>query len=137
MYLVRLTYVSEAVNLNPSDIEHILNASRKNNDSNDISGILCFNRNYFLQSLEGGRQVVNSTYQRIMHDKRHANPVIIGYSEVAQRLLPKWSMAYVGEGKHFEEDIFRFSTSHDFNPYNMGTKSLIGLLETIAENQLK
>ncbi|MFT6154311.1 MAG: hypothetical protein ACJA1X_001663 [Bermanella sp.] len=56
MFLTRLVYASTiSENFNCDDIEGILAVARKNNKQNNITGMLCFNRKYFLQCLKGSR----------------------------------------------------------------------------------
>jgi hypothetical protein len=78
MYLVSLIYASiPEEGFSKEDIEDILTKSKKNNERDDITGMLCFNHNYFLQCLEGSRESVNRTYSRICNDNRHKEMVIL------------------------------------------------------------
>lgn len=138
MYLVRLIYASEVSELfKPSDIEDILKSARINNAKRGISGLLCFNNRYFLQCLEGSRQVVNEVYQTIVKDSRHHNMLLLNYGEIIQRDFEQWSMAYVSANKINSAANMRFSSSPDFNPYEMSGEScrhfLVALRETVAK----
>ena len=69
MFLTRLVYTSKISDVfESSDIENILVTARRENERNNITGMLCFNRKYFLQCLEGSREDVNQTYHRILND---------------------------------------------------------------------
>lgn len=71
MFLTRLVYASTiSESFTPDDIESILIAARKNNIKTNVTGILCFNRKYFLQCLEGSRTAVNKTYHHILNDPK-------------------------------------------------------------------
>jgi hypothetical protein len=69
----------------PKDIENILFKARNYNTKENITGMLCFNSEYFLQCLEGSRTAINNTYQKILTDRCHNNIIMLNYSEIAQR----------------------------------------------------
>lgn len=57
MFLTRLIYTSSvSEQFSPDDISTILDAARNNNQKFNVTGMLCFNRKYFLQCLEGSRE---------------------------------------------------------------------------------
>lgn len=57
---MRLTYISCYNNENPNgEVTRILAQAQQNNERNGITGALVFNHNYFLQSIEGARPVIN------------------------------------------------------------------------------
>ncbi|EJL6503513.1 BLUF domain-containing protein, partial [Vibrio cholerae] len=63
MAFIRLIYVSTVTeSLKHSDIELILEHAKKYNFEQDITGVLYFNNEYFLQCLEGDREKVNLLY---------------------------------------------------------------------------
>ncbi len=96
MFLVRLIYASTSADfLNYSDYQKILAVSIKNNSASDITGMLCCDGRYFLQCLEGERQVVNRAYSRILNDPRHQDIMLLSYGEVSSRHFSEWSMGYV------------------------------------------
>ena len=84
--LVRLLYVSRAVDPNSSlAIDAILASARNHNLSQGITGILCYGGGIYLQALEGGRNQVNGLYNHIVSDKRHKDVVLLHYEEIAER----------------------------------------------------
>ena len=50
-------------------IRHILETSRTNNRRAAVTGALMFNRTYFAQVLEGPRDAVEATFERIQQDE--------------------------------------------------------------------
>ena len=124
MYLTRLVYTSSfSDTFNSVDIEDILSVARKNNEKNDVTGMLCFNRKFFLQCLEGSRSAVNTTYHKILNDKRHANIVMLNFEEIDAREFSHWSMGYLPESKLTAPINLKYSSSDDFTPYQMSGKS--------------
>lgn len=120
MFLVRLVYASAKSDDWPeSGIEDILAAARASNGQSHVTGLLCFNRNYFLQCLEGSRTAVNQTYHHILNDQRHENPVLLKYEEIAHRDFDDWSMGYVPESSLTSQVLLKYSGNSAFDPYKM------------------
>ncbi|MCH2459365.1 MAG: BLUF domain-containing protein [Henriciella sp.] len=93
--MYRLVYVSTAVEgLADDDIDSILNVSQSNNDERYLTGFLAQNGRSFMQALEGERDEVLNTYQRIMRDDRHQGVTQIIGEPVEKRAFPEWSMNY-------------------------------------------
>ncbi|NCN23759.1 MAG: BLUF domain-containing protein, partial [Gallionella sp.] len=60
--LVRLIYISYANSvMSEEEIQAILEKSKINNASKQITGLLMYSERYFFQCLEGERRVVNQT----------------------------------------------------------------------------
>jgi hypothetical protein len=120
----------------PADIEKILESARKHNQSKDVTGMLCFNRKYFLQCLEGSRTSVNETYHRILNDKRHSNIMMLHYGEIISREFEQWTMGYMPASSLTSHINIKYSGSEEFNPYEMSGDSansmMISLRDTIS-----
>ncbi|MDO6527389.1 BLUF domain-containing protein [Motilimonas sp. 1_MG-2023] len=132
MNLYRIVYASTlSESFNSQDIEHILASSRRNNKKQDVSGMLLFSHRYFLQCLEGSRDNINQTYQRILSDERHCRVTIVSYENVTQREFCAWSMGYVPESHLTRELLFKFSASATFDPYTLSNVSALALLKSL------
>lgn len=94
MSLVQLIYVSDLVGDNEGEIARILETSVRRNKDNDITGMLLYSRGNFLQVLEGEKEAVDATYQRIVQDPRHRNSILLTEEPVAERHFANWSMGY-------------------------------------------
>ncbi|ARN73013.1 BLUF domain-containing protein [Oceanicoccus sagamiensis] len=124
MFLVRLVYASrKSPDFNESDIEQLLASARKHNLANHVTGLLCFNRKYFLQCLEGSRARVNATYHNILNDPRHNDIVMLDYREVDSRKFDAWSMGYMPESSLTTPLNLRYSGTPEFDPYDMSGES--------------
>lgn len=137
MFLVRLIYASKiSSGFGPKDIENILQSARTYNVKTNVTGMLCFSNDYFLQRLEGSRTAVNNTYQQILNDKRHQNVIMLNYTQIPEREFEKWSMGYVPQSKLTESLNLKFSGSIDFNPFKMSGESahllMLALKDSIA-----
>ncbi len=80
-------------------VEQILAVARQSNEEKGITGALMFNAGCFAQVLEGERDHLQETFERIQADSRHSNIVILDFKPIEQKRFDKWSMAYVGVQK--------------------------------------
>ncbi|GLS25807.1 BLUF domain-containing protein [Marinibactrum halimedae] len=134
MFLTRLVYASKkSPKFCSSDIDDILETARKHNGSLGITGLLCFNRQYFLQALEGPRSAINSTYYRITQDKRHSDMLILSYEEIRERNYGSWNMGYVPESSLTAPQTLKYSIGSEFDPFSMSSKSACMLLNDLSK----
>lgn len=90
-----LLYVSSATNLfSRTDLEVILDMSRRNNTALAVSGILLYKDGNLMQLLEGEKQAVVNLYAKIGQDPRHHDLTMIWDGTEDQRQFPSWSMAF-------------------------------------------
>ncbi|MBJ6911639.1 BLUF domain-containing protein, partial [Vibrio cholerae] len=94
----------------------------------DITGVLYFNNEYFLQCLEGDREKVNLLYNNIIKDHRHNRVVILDYQEIRNRDFQDWSMGYIPISSITKPLVLKFSSSSNFNPYQLSDSSAYMLL---------
>lgn len=137
MYLTRLVYAStKSAEFTYEDIEKILQTARKENKRNNVTGMLCFNRKYFLQCLEGSRTKVNETYHRILNDSRHERIIMLDYREIIQREFDEWKMGYMPESSLTEPLILKFTGNADFSPYEMSGESAHQMMLALKQSAL-
>lgn len=129
MYLMRLIYASEkSDDFEVEDIQQILGVARKNNAELGVTGLLCFNRCYFLQCLEGGREAVNMIYHRISNDSRHKKILLLSYDNIQEREFSEWGMGYIPESSLSAPTHLKYSRSTVFDPAEMSGESCHKLL---------
>jgi hypothetical protein len=132
MKLVRLVYYSRASReMSLSDLKGILGTARDNNNSIDVCGMLCYDKLYFLQALEGERAVVNELYLDIADDPRHDDIVIIDYSEITEPVFPKWQMGYAGSSAQFLA-LLKDLGQKEFRPSDMSSTQAFNFLKTMS-----
>ena len=73
----------------------ILADSRRNNLSNEITGILLYSEGVFMQALEGKEDLVMELYKKIEQDPRHKNMIMLISDDIKERTFPEWSMAFL------------------------------------------
>jgi Sensors of blue-light using FAD len=92
--MIQLTYISTGRDMDDAGLQSILDASRRNNRRDEITGLLLFNGKRFLQALEGPQPLVEKAYERIQADRRHRAPVILATNHVDCRQFGSWDMAF-------------------------------------------
>jgi len=134
MKLVSLTYVSTLKkDTDATELFDLNQISVKNNAQLEVSGILLFSNDYFLQHLEGGREVVNALFHKIANDSRHEHVLLLNYSEIFERDFEKWGMKLALLTKEKAQTILKYSIHAEFNPYLMSGPSALAFLKTFRD----
>lgn len=95
--MLQLIYISTARGaVDEALLAAILDASRANNVTAGVTGLLVSGGRRFLQALEGPERAVLDTYARIQADPRHFALVLLSCRTVETRSFGNWSMAYEG-----------------------------------------
>jgi Sensors of blue-light using FAD len=138
MHLSRLVYYSTNVMMLrgealAADLKQILTSAIRNNSERGVAGGLVFNRNHFLQVLEGDRATVTELFAHISEDPRHRHVVLVEVKPVSERLFGAWSMGYAGKTELFDELYARFGVSSKFDPASMSGDELVAfILELVS-----
>ena len=95
MALYELLYLSElSPTTSASTIAEIVVQARIHNKANGITGLLLFDGEHFIQSLEGERDDVLALMSRIERDNRHLNITLLHQEFVEARQFLNFSMGY-------------------------------------------
>ncbi len=130
--LVRLLYASRTVNPISQDmIESILAQSRQSNPALGITGTLCFGGNIFIQVLEGGRDAVNTLYNRIVRDNRHEHIVVLHYTEINERRFGGWTMGSVNLERINPSIVLKYAERPQLDPFTVSGSVSLALLEEL------
>lgn len=136
MMLMNLIYTSRIKQeTDPSELARIHETANKNNPNLNLTGILVFGEDQFLQCLEGGRSEINALYTKICQDPRHEAPVLISYHDIAKREFEKWNMKLVLMTEKNQSLLHTYSNSRKFAPMTMSPASVYSFLlslKTIA-----
>ena len=76
------------------ELARILEAARRNNAKAGVTGLLLYAGQTFFQVLEGPRHAVESIYDRIFMDERHARVKMLAAYDVETRQFCDWSMGF-------------------------------------------
>ena len=92
--MYRLIYISTASDaLTAADIDDIVETAVRNNEPQNLTGVLVYNGLNFLQVLEGSRAHVENVYNRILLDTRHVSVTTVLAEAVEIRIFSSWHMA--------------------------------------------
>lgn len=133
MNLTRLVYYSQR---NPSeklDTRDLIETCRRNNARLNLTGMLHYNGDHFIQVIEGGRVEVSALYHAIARDPRHANIILLSCSDVRERIFPNWSMGlHQGMTDKTREIFLRYFATDDLNPESVNVDSLLDVLQDLS-----
>lgn len=131
--LTRLIYASESTaELTPHSVQSIVDHAREANERRQLTGMLLFDCNCFLQALEGRREAVSEAFCRIAPDPRHRRVVLLDVLPVDERLFDNWAMGFAAIDARGREIFLRFGGSDRFDPHAMTAASALGLLRALA-----
>jgi len=139
MSLQRLVYFSTNALVGgdaiAANLKRILNSSIRNNVAAGITGGLLFNRNYFVQVLEGERSGLLRIFTHISVDPRHKDVVLVDQKPVNRRVFGAWSMGFAGRTELFDQMLARFCPSGKFDPRDMTADRLTAFTLEMVSNE--
>ncbi|WP_066559404.1 BLUF domain-containing protein [Croceicoccus bisphenolivorans] len=92
----QLLYTSTATpDITERDVRLIVGASQYRNAIEEITGILLFDGQRFLQFVEGAGPAITALMHRLYGDPRHGDIVVRHDVMVERRTFPIWSMRWV------------------------------------------
>ncbi|MEM0947967.1 MAG: BLUF domain-containing protein [Pseudomonadota bacterium] len=90
----RLIYSSRPFGYDQATLDGILLDARRCNLRDTITGALICRHDVYIQLLEGPRNKVGETYDRIRQDDRHLEVKLRYFGESSERLFSKWAMLH-------------------------------------------
>lgn len=131
--LAQLIYASEAsAPMLSDDIEGILKDARKKNSSLDLTGILMFDRQFFLQLIEGDPQQLSDLYARLAMDRRHKRLKILQFDAIEQRTFSDWSMGFAGASLANQQVYLQHGATRLFDPYHLSAAAARAIVRTLG-----
>ncbi len=76
------------------ELNALLEAARRNNERDGITGKLVYSEGNFLEVLEGDSEVVYEAFRRILMDTRHGGILVLSEREIEEREFGEWSMGW-------------------------------------------
>ena len=93
--LIHIVYLSYSVKeLSESELNSLLATIRKKNEIQNITGLLLYNDEAFIQVIEGNRETIHQIFDLISKDSRHSNIVKLLEEPITKRAFPDWSMGF-------------------------------------------
>lgn len=94
--LLSITYQSRELLCDPAkDVERIVAESKLRNRVNGITGILCFDGAFFLHTIEGLPEKIESLFMSLADDHRHALTGWFTRECIEERDFPEWDMQFI------------------------------------------
>ena len=116
-------------------IRDILGASRRNNGAAGVTGVLMFNAGCFAQVLEGGRDIVEATFERIQRDERHGEVSLLHFEAAADRIFGHWSMGFIGARPEAAGAYGDVASVSGFDPSRASGDAVVEVLRRLALEQ--
>jgi len=124
--MIQLVYISKRrADTTEQDVAEIKRRSEVANDRRDISGVLLYTEQYFLQFLEGHYAVVDALYQRIGKDPRHEQVKLLLRKNIAERDFARWKLGV------------KRILDNDENQDLIALLNMMGQADTVTERQLE
>ncbi len=91
----RIIYLSSAIKLfSDEEINELLHQSRINNKKRNLTGLLLYSEGNFMQILEGNKDDIQNTFEKIKLDSRHKSIITIINEPLEKRSFSDWTMGY-------------------------------------------
>lgn len=94
--------------LDDEELKTILSKSRPKNQKQGITGVLLYGNGRFIQMLEGERENVEKTFERIKVDRRHLDVTVIAWGNLEKRCFPEWFMGFKAISSYASSDLNGF-----------------------------
>ncbi|GAA6206095.1 BLUF domain-containing protein [Thalassotalea sp. SU-HH00458] len=93
--MIQLIYISCATReVSEKDLFELLQQSRIKNDKYNVTGLLLYAKENFMQVLEGDEVVVDDIYQSILRDDRNTLHSVLQRKSIEKRSFSNWSMGF-------------------------------------------
>jgi len=133
--LCRLIYASRTTaKADAAAIDNIVEVARARNELRDITGVLVFNADFFMQVLEGERAVLNGLLRQIWSDERHSDLQILEMTDISERRFVRWSMGFVRADTLGRSTLLKYSPTSHFDPYRLTADGAYKLLLDYADS---
>lgn len=127
--LVHLSYCSHTdAPIEQPVLNLILEASRRNNQRDGITGLLTYSGEVFVQFLEGPHEAIRQLMSRLQGDPRHRDIIILMEGSDHERIFPDWDMELVTRQEAYRvlRDALSEASSYD---KVIGLSSLLSKLD--------
>jgi hypothetical protein len=119
------------------ELRAIVSTARGHNKDDNLTGALLFTGGGFAQVLEGRREVVERTFERVAADRRHTDVTVLSFTPTPQRSFPDWPMGFCGQPPPGSAELFehRSDTSIFFGPRVTTGSDVLRFLEKLVQQE--
>ena len=132
--LIHLVYTSLATHpMEYQDFLDLLIQSREKNHRLGVTGMLLYQKETFLQVLEGRKTVVEELFRRIVLDPRHTNVTLLVKHPIDVREYTNWDMKFTNIDKIDLGNLPSFAhfSKHEFSLKNFELNDFTYTLLTV------
>lgn len=121
-----------------TELVEIIEESRKNNASSNITGALLYCNGSIIQALEGEKEAVHALFEKIQRDQRHTQVIPLFQGTVPSRSFDKWTMGYSTLNKRNMQEL-REQLPFIDNPHLPATdgNKVLAILQTFFKNNYR
>jgi hypothetical protein len=130
--LIRQIYVSRSLNRSELDLGAILDWSRRVNGELDVTGVLLYLDEVYMQYLEGEESAVDALFASIRADSRHQTVVPLDKREIKHRAFPEWAMALLEWTPETKAIFYSFSPGAHLDLYAGDPETAAPLLRALS-----
>jgi hypothetical protein len=118
------------------ELLNILLVSRLHNDRSGVTGCLLLNHGCFSQVLEGSREAVESTFERVECDPRHGSVSVLYFKPLERRLFTDFAMAHasISEGAYGLQGL-SMGPDQDINAQSRSGDDLAYVLKSLITSE--
>ncbi len=119
------------------ELRAIVSAARSRNKEDNLTGALLFTGGTFAQILEGPREVVERTFDRVAMDRRHTDVTVLSFTPTPQRSFPDWPMGFCGQPPLGSSELFEHlsDTSSVFGARTTTGSDVLRFLERLIQQE--
>jgi hypothetical protein len=119
------------------ELRAIVMSARWHNKADNVTSALMYTGAGFAQVLEGPREVVERSFERIATDSRHADVTVLSFTPSQRRSFPDWPLAFCGQSTAGSVDPLGYlSDSLIFSGPRVATGSdVLRLLERVVQQE--
>ena len=140
--LYQLVYISRITSTglsSPSTLNDISEIAIERNQTDEITGILCYGNGYFLQCVEGSEQALTNLKNRLLADERHKDMEILDFSAIDERRFSSWSLRSITLERWMTKDP-ELKKLMPFKPYSWSVDEwhrFLAILQNYYEEQIR
>ncbi|MGO2226074.1 MAG: BLUF domain-containing protein [Psychrobacter celer] len=140
--LCQLVYISRITSTglsSPSTLNDISEIAIERNQTDEITGILCYGNGYFLQCVEGSEQALTNLKNRLLTDERHKDMEILDFSAIDERRFSSWSLRSITLERWMTRDPV-LKKLMPFKPYSWSVDEwhrFLDILQNYYEEQIR
>jgi len=119
------------------ELRAIVSTARRHNKDDNLTGALLFAGGAFAQVLEGRREVVESTFERVAADRRHTDVTVLSFTPTPQRSFPDWPMGFCDQPPPGSAELFEHlsDTSISAGARVTTSRDVLRFLEKLVEQE--